>query len=1372
MNVTIKRILAALGAAFISVSLGLPASAVQVNEDPDREFFGQYYDEGDPSTIYWVGHELLGDSFWAKQSFDAYWSETGMYHLSTPEHGRNELWQIANSYCSGYVRDITVYNPTIQREQEKYSQYKFYNTFSIFVYTNEDWELVKQSETTEGAANEVVYTGYVNSGDTIKVCVVNVRNNKMDSDALRRLPLNDPSYRDEQRYPPTENSAMYSNVRAVRKNGKWAEDAEQFVWDERSGHPGGSAWIYTLEEGDEVVYADCMEKVRYVNELTQSDKIVTIRYRFKFIVRDTAYGESGIVQEFSEDASKEEGHNEGTIVTEGIIEGYDKTEEGNPFEDYINDVSEKGSKFSKIVKNVVGTVGGAAVIGAMVGSVTGGGGDKGGDDGKEKEGEKKEKEKDKVSYRLYVGKNFGNGLKKGDTKSNTIIYAKIKAFRSGYEIPNDPTAMEMTRRIQILDYLDNVAVAEDPIYNAAQGRVESRVYVPEKQTQAKSCQISVCFVGKGGKYREHIKFKVYGDPWVEFLNPGPGTREEGMALAPGAIGPVRWKPERDNCLEYFMFGDPEPVELHVRFRDLQGEPKESTVSAISEDGAFVIEQQKLGPAVISQNSAESVNERMTEMLQGENTWEWKFLVFCRLPKPESGLGKWPDLRQIRITVTTSVPGEKAEAVIKAEVFPKGIWFDAAQVREKWVRKDRIVVDTLDYIDKKALNPKIWPAKIRTGVAFRNKLGKIDLDQPNEPVNYTEKFFALEPAQDPQSRLVLDPSAPKLTHRIHFDYESYIHAPDSAAGQGVPGKKGITAINLETLTTPMVEDPNTEYQGTFTLGWDKPGMPYEEGTILFGFTGISEQQNDLDIREVRRKILLLIQVMQLQGLPEVDETLEKFGPRADLTRKELGPADSQNSLKKHTVELLMEVVNNPETTRQRLIHIHYALFCAGKYYWEGEYKKGLERAACYDWWIGVCETTRWMCDMAFAALWYAVCTKYAKGDLKQGAKIAAVTLPMMQFIIKYVLAVPLGERDALYYCLEGDARVKSEAEIEARQKELDHQFEVALWQLFEDTAFATVGVIVFDLIDKKSAEDWKSWGVGLSGMFGIIILMMYAKNKTRYPKADQYEIFKAILGDLSLQLLKTFLIGLLLKWTTTPPTWTKKIAQALEKIAPGQVLSNYFPNLKTYLTKFMSRFEAPLLEMAKKAGNFAGVGVKYAVNGVRSAVVKVCPELPSALMPILKSTDNPLPGQLNNILWDYVGEHDSLGTGAAMDRAYNGIVELDPNKYIFIPLRQEAETVWAAVPLFSAVSEFVDDLFAKSGLDVLGEVDFKHALPDQMDYKPIDKLAEEMKQIPGAEREVEFLTGKADKSVYDNGGYEKGMTVEGAMRMVLEEIENA
>ena len=67
---------------------------------------------------------------------------------------------------------------------------------------------------------------------------------------------------------------------------------------------------------------------------------------------------------------------------------------------------------------------------------------------------------------------------------------------------------------------------------------------------------------------------------------------------------------------------------------------------------------------------------------------------------------------------------------------------------------------------------------------------------------------------------------------------------------------------------------------------------------------------------------------------------------------------------------------------------------------------------------------------------------------------------------------------------------------------------------------------------------------------------------------------------------------------------------------------------------------------KKAGNFAGVGVKYAVNGVRSAVVKVCPELPSALMPILKSTDNPLPGQLNNILWDYVGEHDSLGTGAA------------------------------------------------------------------------------------------------------------------------------
>ena len=44
----------------------------------------------------------------------------------------------------------------------------------------------------------------------------------------------------------------------------------------------------------------------------------------------------------------------------------------------------------------------------------------------------------------------------------------------------------------------------------------------------------------------------------------------------------------------------------------------------------------------------------------------------------------------------------------------------------------------------------------------------------------------------------------------------------------------------------------------------------------------------------------------------------------------------------------------------------------------------------------------------------------------------------------------------------------------------------------------------------------------------------------------------------------------------------------------------------------------------------------------------------------------------------------------------------------------------------------------------------------------------MERIPGTEREIEFLKGNADKSVYDNGGVEKGKTVEDAMRKVLDE----
>ena len=279
-----------------------------------------------------------------------------------------------------------------------------------------------------------------------------------------------------------------------------------------------------------MIYADCQVREIYNNEYTGQEFPITLRYRFVFVNQDIADA-GGIIQEFTEIAKDDNGDINDTLITGGIVDGDgplgdDGSDEESPFRDFLDKLRNKlknDTSPTEILRILVETAGGAAVGGATIGGMTGGESEGGSEDKKKKEEE--------ITYRMVVGKNFGGGLKKGDTKSNTIIYAKIKAYRDGIEIENDPTAIELTKSIQILDYLDGVAQVDNLIYSFTYSRKEGHVFIPDARTQAKSCRVSVCFVGKGGKYREHIKFKVYGNAYVEFLNPGPGPKDEKMLAA-------------------------------------------------------------------------------------------------------------------------------------------------------------------------------------------------------------------------------------------------------------------------------------------------------------------------------------------------------------------------------------------------------------------------------------------------------------------------------------------------------------------------------------------------------------------------------------------------------------------------------------------------------------------------------------------------------------------------------------------------------------------------------------------------------------------------------------------------------------------------
>ena len=808
----------------------------------------------------------------------------------------------------------------------------------------------------------------------------------------------------------------------------------------------------------------------------------------------------------------------------------------------------------------------------------------------------------------------------------------------------------------------------------------------------------------------------------------------------------------------------------MRFCDLQGEPKDETVSVVSPDGAFTLFGEKVGVKEPT-SAARGQNDKMAEYLQGFRIWEWKIRAACALEEPNTRIGRWPEKHTIKITVTTTLPGESVEAEIEAQVYPEGIWFDTEKIKESWIRKDRIVIDTTDYLNPKAADPQIRPAEVTVGVAYRNRYGKGDLDIPTDPGEWAKPFFHLEPAVDDLSRKTLDPIHPKLTHRIAFRREKLTPVYDPLLACLEREKDGITTMILEPMATLIATDKETEVQGWFTLGYDRNGLLYSEN-ILFGFTGVAEDENNQDISIVRKQILNLIQVMQLQDIPAVDDILRQFGPDADPSRSALGPKEAQKSLQKHTVELLMEVVKNPDTTLQRLVFIKKALFNAGKIYWGLESDKAITRAVWYDWWIGVCETTRWINDMAFAALWYAVCIKMCKGNPRDAAKLAALSTPMMSLLKKYLLDVPWGEmaeRGILDYQFEGPSRTMSQAELDKRTSALFVTFATDILAAMEDTMFAALGVVVLGGLPAiTSVADVFGTGIVLAMWLGGVMIMMFIRHKTLHPNYDNYTLFKAMLADFSVGLLKAFFLAFLMKWLTDPPQVTQKLKQATEKLSLGDQISQKFdsfiPNFRTFLTKFMGRYEKSLADAASATGVF-----------VKERIVRLMPSLPPEFVQVLTSDANPLPGTLHGILWDYVKDHDSLGVGKAFDTATDAAVktvDAAQKGYLYVPVTIDGQTIFTQIHVLDAGVKFTEFVFEAAGLNALKSVNFKGLLPEKMEYKKLDEVIVDMDQIPGAEREVAFLSGKADKSVYDNGGVEKGKTVEAAMRSVLEEIESA
>ena len=278
-----RRISAGLGAAWMLLLLATPAAAKRVNatEDPDKLYDIEYGEDYFSN----VGNIENENEYWSTQPFHSYWTDSGHRELSSPKFGKSRLHAIMDAYYSGK-------GGINQKALDGVYGYMGLQTIMTgAVYSEEaDWHLEKAQETTTDNTEEVIYVGEVMTGDTIFVQA----NSYLAGTAYAQfkgnayyLPLNDPEYNHEWDIEPNEYWGFYSNIRAVQRNGKWIDGADDYDWSNNAGHVYCAGWLYTVEEGDEVIYADAMAKIHYNNHYTGEEKDITLLRRFKFVVMDS-----------------------------------------------------------------------------------------------------------------------------------------------------------------------------------------------------------------------------------------------------------------------------------------------------------------------------------------------------------------------------------------------------------------------------------------------------------------------------------------------------------------------------------------------------------------------------------------------------------------------------------------------------------------------------------------------------------------------------------------------------------------------------------------------------------------------------------------------------------------------------------------------------------------------------------------------------------------------------------------------------------------------------------------------------------------------------------------------------------------------------
>ena len=563
-----KRILAGMAVGLVLFGYAaIPVYAKRINpEDDPKEVMDVPYTDSNGESYY----DLMGgygSDLWAEQPFDAYWHNEGFSENSdaAKKYGKTCTCMNQDMYYSGYAFGrAQKENPKVTSDMGRQV------VFGIKFYTDDPWKMTLLEEKTEGNTVNIVYQINAHTGDAVTVSALSYLSGTANAVALERVNSNKtytsknaPEYDPEWTIEPNDYFAFYSNIHTARRDGNWIEGCEEYTWPEEYGDAYISGLDYTIQSDDDVVYADSRGRIKFINYYTGVTVDADINYRYRIVNLDNV---NNAVLEDTSTAMDTAGEDEGTDITSDIVEGDDFVYEeesddedlwsdfssltddlGNPLDDL--DIDEE-----ELPKAVGSGAAGAATAAGAIGAAGAAGKATAKKKTKKKEKKEEKKEDKRSTYKMYVYKDFGDTLKRGDDAK--YVYARIEETTWDKRVFNND---KLTGQISVSSPTDALIVSDGGM--TVNGYKAAEVLVPKEGNKTKGT-VSFRFTGEGGVYTRNVVFNIVGEkPYIIY----PKLSDDGASWLesnqPGEAVFIAGQGGEEKVMFYIKDAVDEPIDI-------------------------------------------------------------------------------------------------------------------------------------------------------------------------------------------------------------------------------------------------------------------------------------------------------------------------------------------------------------------------------------------------------------------------------------------------------------------------------------------------------------------------------------------------------------------------------------------------------------------------------------------------------------------------------------------------------------------------------------------------------------------------------------------------------------------------------------------